>query len=150
MNRIKTTTMTDEQGRKFTPDHFIYMAKVSSLAAGASATSQINIEANSDFVWLKTAYMADIAGAAQTESTRVIPLARVSITDSGSGVNLQNLPVPISSLAGHEGLPLNLSQPRVFSANSIATFTFSNYSDSTTYANIEIALIGYRKLYFTN
>lgn len=143
----KLTTMTDADGRVFMPDHFIYTARVSNVAAGTSVSALINIEANSDFVWLKTAYMADIAGAAQTDSSRVLPLVRVSITDSGSGVNLQNLPVAISTLAGHEGLPLNLSQPRVFSANSNISLTFSNYSDSTTYANVDISFIGYRKLY---
>lgn len=142
-------TMKDENGRVFMPDHFIYTARVSGVAAGASVSALINVEANSDFVWLKTAYVADVAGAPQTDSSRVIPLVRVSITDSGSGVNLQNIPVAISSLAGHEGLPLNLSQPRVFSANSNISLTFSNYSDATTYGNVEVSFIGYRKLYLS-
>lgn len=147
MATVKHQVMTDENGRRYIPDHFIYTARVQGIAAGASASALINIEANSDFVWLKTAYAADIAGAAQTDSNRVIPLARVSITDSGSGVNLQNVPVAIPSLAGHEGLPLNLGQPRTFSANSNISLTFSNYSAATTYANLEINFIGYRKLY---
>lgn len=147
MPAVKHKVLTDENGKRYIPDHFIYMAKVTGLASGASATAQIAIEANSDFVWLKASYMTDIAGAAQTDSTRVIPLVRVAITDSGSGVNLQNTPVPLSSLSGHEGLPLNISQPRTFSANSNISLTFSNYSAATTYANVELAFIGYRKLY---
>lgn len=139
---------TDANGT-FTMDHFIYKVVVGPLANGTSLTGQIAIEASSDFVWLKTAYFADIAGAAQTDSTRVIPLVRVSITDSGSSKNLQNLPIPISSLAGHEGLPQNLSNGRVFAANSNITFTFNNYSAATTYANVELCLIGYRKFYMS-
>lgn len=138
---------TDEKGRRFVPDHFAYVVRVSALAAGASASASINIEANSDFVWMKTAYNADVAGATQTEDSRVIPLVRMSITDSGSGVNLQNAPVPVSAIAGHEGLPQVLSQPRAFAANSNVSFTFSNYSAATTYANLEVTLIGYRKLF---
>jgi hypothetical protein len=141
------TFQTDEKGRRFIPDHFIYVVRVSALAAGASASASINIEANSDFVWVKTCYNADVAGAAQNEDSRTIPLVRASITDSGSGVNLQNSPVPVSAMAGHEGLPQVLSQPRTFSANSNVSFTFSNYSAATTYANLEVSLIGYRKLF---
>ncbi len=138
---------TDADGRRYTEDHFIYIAKVATLANGASLTAQVAIEASSDFVWLKTAYFADIAGGAQTDSTRVIPLVDVTITDSGSSRNLQNLPVPISSLAGHEGLPQNLSIGRTFAANSNVTFTMTNTSAGTTYANVKLALIGYRKFY---
>lgn len=147
MPAVKHQVQTDENGRRFIPDHFTYTAVVQGIAAGASASALINIEANSDFVWLKTAYMADVAGAAQTDSSRVIPLVKVAITDSGSGVNLQNVPVDVSTIAGHEGLPLNLAQPRVFSANSNISLTFSNYSAATTYGNVAISFIGYRKLF---
>lgn len=147
MASVKHKVLTDESGQRYVPDHFIYKAVVTSLAASASLTAQIAIEANSDFVWLKTAYVADIAGAAQTDSTRVIPLVRVAITDSGSGANLQNLPIPIGAMGGNGGLPLAMSQPRVFSANSNISITFTNYSAATTYANVELMFIGYRKFF---
>jgi len=141
------TIMTDNNGRQFFPDFFIYMGRVSTLAAGASDTAQINIFADGDFIVTKINYFADIAGAAQTEDSRVIPLVRVQMTDTGSGRNLQNTAVPISSLAGHEGLPMNLPVPRVIKANANLTITFTNYSAATTYANVELAFIGYNKLY---
>lgn len=137
---------TDKNG-SYTKDFYYYKAIVSTLAAAGSATSIINIEANSDFIWLKSAYFADVAGAAQTDSTRVIPLVRVAITDSGSGRQLQNLPIPIASMGGHEGLPLNLPVPREFQKNSNISITFTNYSAATTYANVELTLIGYKKFY---
>lgn len=137
----------EPDGRQYYKDHYVYKAIVSTLTAGSTLTSQIQIEANADFVWVKSAYFADIAGAAQTESSRVIPLVRVAITDSGSGRNLQNLPVPVASLAGHGGLPLNLPQPRIFNANSNISLTFANYSAATDYGNVELSLIGYKKIY---
>lgn len=137
----------DERGRSFVADHFVYRASVTNLAAGTSATSQIAIDADSDFIWTKTAYAGDIDGSPQTDSTRVIPLTRVAITDSGSGRNLQNQAVPIQSLAGHEGLPLNIVVPRVFTANSNVSVTFSNYSADDNYNNVELLFIGYKKLY---
>lgn len=148
MQAVKHKEMTDSNGRRYIPDHFIYRAAVTNIAAnGGQASAIVNIEANSDFVWVKSAYVADIAGAAQTDSSRVIPLVRVAINDSGSGTNLQISPIPISALAGHEGLPLNIAQPRIFSGSSQVSFTFSNYSADTVYANVELMLIGYRKIY---
>lgn len=136
----------DENGR-FYKDFFFYKATVADLGPGVSKTNVINIEANSDFIWLKCAYSADIAGAAQTEDSRVIPLVRVSITDSGSGRQLQNLPIPVSNMAGHDGLPLNLPEPREFQKNSNISFTFTSYDASATYANVELVLMGYKKFY---
>ena len=146
MSTIQPQKMRDARG-EYLPDHFIYTVSVSGLAAGASASKIIQIEANSDFVWLKSAYTADIAGNPQTDSGRIIPLVNVSMTDSGSGKQLQNAPVSISALAGHEGLPLNIAQPRVFSANSNISFNFTNTSAGTTYGTVQLCLMGYRKFY---
>jgi hypothetical protein len=97
----------DEKGRRYIADHFEYSAYVATLANGASATSQIQIEADADFIWVKTLYMADASGASQTDSTRIIPLVAAAITDTGSGRNLQNRAIPLATMAGHEGLPFN-------------------------------------------
>lgn len=137
----------DESGRKFIADHFEYSAYIATLANGASATSQIQIEADADFIWTKTLYFCDIAGAVQTDSSRVIPLVAAAITDTGSGRNLQNRAIPLAVMAGHEGLPFNLYQPRVFRANSNIQVTFSNYSAGTTYANLFLVFSGYKKFY---
>ncbi len=126
-------------------DHFIYTARTSTaLAAGASQTVNINLEADANFTAVKMAYFADIAGAAQTEDTKVVPLVRVEIQDSGSGRNLQQIAVPIDSLAGRGNLPFVLPIPRVFSANSTIKVTFTNYSAATSYANVELSFIGFK------
>jgi hypothetical protein len=125
-------------------DHFIYRAAVDTLAAGSIKTSIIQIEADSSFVAVKCSYFADIAGAPQTEDTRVIPLVRVQIQDSGSGRNLQNFSIPIDTIAGRGELPFVLPIPREFKASSNIKFTFENYSAATTYANVEFILAGYK------
>lgn len=138
----------DEQGRRYIDDYFVYNTIVASLANGVSTTNQIQIEANSDFRWEKTSYFAALADAAQTDSGRVIPLVRVAVTDSGSGRNLQNTAVDINSIAGNAGLPFILPVTRIFTANSVVSFTFTNYSAATTYTNIGLSLIGYKRFYF--
>lgn len=130
--------------RRFILDHFVYNAEVPSLAPGATVSISIPIEADSMFTAVKMSYMSDIAAAAQTDGTRVIPLIRVGIQDSGSGRNLQNTSVPINSIAGNGGLPMVLPVPREFLASSNITITFTNYSAATTYTNTLLSLIGFK------
>lgn len=140
----KIYTEMDANGnqRRFTVDHYIYSAEVVNIAAGATLTSNIQIEANSNFVWVKSSFAASASGAL-TDS----PLVKMQIVDSGSGLNLQNIPTELTSLAGSRGLPLVLPQEREFNANSNVQFVFNNYSGAVTYEHVTIALIGYKKFY---
>lgn len=128
-------------------DHFVYRAAVDTLAPGASKTSIIQIEADSNFIAVKCSYFADIAGGTQTEDTRVVPLVRIQIQDSGSGRNLQNAAIPIDTIAGRGELPFVLPIPRQFKANANIKVTFDNYSAATTYANVEFVISGYKTFY---
>lgn len=134
----------DIDGRKYVRDFFTYVANVETLTSGASLTDTFNIEADSTFTAVKLAFMADIAGGAQTDATRVVPLVRLSITDTGSGRNLQNQPVPLASIAGDGRLPFVLPVPRIFQPRAAVTCTFENYSAATDYANVELAFIGFK------
>lgn len=126
-------------------DHFIYAATATALTSGSSATSIIQIQADSDFVVVKMAYFATLAGAAQTESTKVIPLIDISIQDTGSGRNLQSVPIPIDSLAGRGELPFVLPIPRRFKGSSNINVTFTNSSSGTDYDNVSLSFIGYKE-----
>lgn len=130
-------------------EFFIYSTeRIASLAAGVTATRVISIMANTSFVWQGLAVAADIAGAPQTESSRVIPLVDVIITDTGTGNQLMNGPVPLVSLAGSQGLPSLIPQPKIFKPSSNITVTFKNYSASTTYENLQLSFIGYQEFKF--
>lgn len=131
-------------GNNRVKDFFIYRSGVASLAAGASLTDAINIQADAPFIWVKTSYFVDLDGTAITENTRQIPLVNLSIQDSGSGRNLQNNPVPLDAIAGRGALPFVLPQPRIFKANSTIQLTYTNFSTATSYANIYVAMIGYK------
>jgi hypothetical protein len=136
------------------PDAFVrqpytYSFLVTSVANGASATQNVSIEANSPFVWEKSAYFCDIAGAVQTDSSRVIPLVSLQLTDSGSGRQLFDRAQPIPIIAGEQGIPALLSAPYVFDPNSSINGVFANYSNATTYANLYFTMIGYRVFEFS-
>ena len=129
-------------------DFYIYEAEALALASGASANDIVAIEADSDFIMQKLTYQADIAAAAYTDSTRPIPLITIQLIDSGSGRQLMQNPIPVSSFMGNGELPFILPNPRKFLRNSTIQVAFTNFDAATTY-NIRLAFIGY-KIYGTS
>lgn len=127
-------------------DLFTYAAPVLAIAAGAAQSVNIQIDTEADFECSKLTYAADIAGAAQTDSGRVVPLVTVSISEGGASARpLMNTPVPISSLFGDGRIPFILPSPKIFRAGQMLSFSFVNISAGTTY-RLYAALIG-RKLF---
>lgn len=129
------------KGNIIAKDFFIYEADASALAAGSSTALNVAIQADSDFILQKIGYAADIAGAAQTDSTRVVPLVTMLITDTGSGRQLMNAAAPITTFIGDGRLPFILPQPKMFVARTTVTLAIANYSAATTY-NLRFSLIG--------
>jgi hypothetical protein len=119
--------------RVLSKDFYVYQSSVASIAAAANASDQINIQADSYFILQKLTFFADIAGAAQTDSSRVLPLVSMQITDTGSGRQVFGGEVPIPSIFGSGSLPFILPNPRKFAANSTIALTFTNFSAATTY-----------------
>lgn len=124
-------------------DFYIYEAESLGLVSLASSNDVINIEADSDFFLQKFAYEADIAAAAFTFTTRPIPLISIQLIDSGSGRQLMQNPIPVSSFMGDGQLPFILPNPRLFLRNSTIQVAFTNFDAAVTY-NIRLAFIGYK------
>ncbi len=123
-------------------EFFIYTANIGTLAAGISSTTRIQIESDSQFVVQKLTYfVTDSSETSQTDATRIVPNLALSIVDTGSGRNLQNDSIPITSICGTGELPHILATPKTFKANSIITVQVSNFA-TTNYANIFINFIG--------
>jgi hypothetical protein len=141
----QSITFEPEKEKKMQQEFFVYGVYFPAIAAGIAQPQNLQIQADSSFAWLKGTFQADIAGAAQTDSSRVIPKITLMITDNGSGRNLMNIAIPVTSLFGTGEIPFILPQARNFSANSNITFTASNLEPVNTY-NLRLSLIGY-KLY---
>ncbi|MGD9590844.1 MAG: hypothetical protein AB7Q37_18740 [Pyrinomonadaceae bacterium] len=129
----------------FAREFFIYQQDFAGLAAGATMVGNIQIQADSDFLLRKLTYFADIAGAAQTDSGRVIPLVSLQITDTGSGRFLMERSVPITDLFGTGELPFIIPTPKLFTARAVVSLQVSNFSAATDY-NLRLSFIG-EKLY---
>lgn len=131
-------------------DYFFYATNVASIAPQASANSQIQIDAGTDFLWIGTTYQVDIATAV-TSSSRVIPGMTVTVLDTGATKNLMNTPVPINTIASNDaGTIYRLIRPRLVRANSTLNFTWFNYTTTggvnQTYTNVYMVFHGIRKV----
>lgn len=122
-------------------DFFVYDIDFLAIAPGATSNGQIQIQADSDFELQKLTQFSDIAVADQTESTRVLPLVTIQVTDTGTGRQMFNAPVPIAALFGDGRIPFILPTAKIFTQNASVAFTLSNYSAATTY-NVRLQLIG--------
>jgi len=124
--------------------YYCYTLSTASLSAQTTSSNTVNIENDSQFIWTKTSYFVDEAGAPQNENTRIIPLVNIQITDSGSARQFFDEPQPINSIAGQGNIPFILPAPFIFRNNSNINASFNNYSAATTYDNITVTLHGFR------
>ena len=141
-NAAPTTFNPRENGS----DYFWYQTRITGISSVApAATGIINLDADSDFYCCALTYQADIAGAALTESTNLLPLVTLNIVDSGSGKALMNGPILIPSFLGDGKRPYRFVRPRVFMANATINLQFNAgfLAAGTTY-NIQVVLHGYK------
>lgn len=122
-------------------DYFVYEADFSGVASGATSQTTFTIQTDSNFLWQTGCYIADIAAAGETDSSRVIPLMTCIIQDTSSGRQLSSTPVPIPSQFGTGELPFVLPSPRFFRANTQITVSVTNYDAANAY-NLRLSFIG--------
>lgn len=126
-------------------DIFWYGARVTGLSSVATTgTSIINIDADADFYCVAMGYQADIAGAALTEATNLIPLVTLQITDTSSGKSLSNIAIPIGTFLGDGKRPYRLPRPRVFLSNGTIQLNYVAYVAAGTTYNITTVFGGYK------
>jgi hypothetical protein len=130
------------QGKQYLEDFFVYEVDFTAgIAPGATANGTINVQADSDFKWIKSAYEADEAGASQEDSSRLIALCSVLITDTGSGRALMSSAVPIPNVFGTGQIPFIVPVPRIFKAKSSITVAVTNFDAAVTY-RLRLSFIG--------
>jgi hypothetical protein len=128
-------------------DFYSYTQRVSFAGVVGNTQAMVfQIEADSYFYMNAISYQADVALAAVTDSTNVVPLITIVLFDTGSGRQLMANPVPLNCIAGYNGAPFRLPKPRRFAATSQITATLVNYS-AIAY-NLSICLSGF-KVYVT-
>lgn len=116
-------------------DYFDYaFPTFAALAAAAQAQQQILIQNDSDFECRRISFYATIANAAFVSAAIPVPSVTAIITDSGSGRNLSNNPVPLTSIAyGALERAFDLPWPKIFTRNSTVTLTLANFDAAAAY-----------------
>lgn len=130
---------------QYVEDFFIYEINFLALAPGATANGVIQIDADSDFKWVKSTHVTDIAAAAININNMPMPLATVQILDGSSSRQLSSAPVPVPALFGTRGLPFILPVPKIFKARSSINITITSYEAANT-NNIRLQFMG-NKIY---
>lgn len=127
-------------------DYFWYATTPAALSSVApQALSNIQIDADSEFLWIALSYQASILDAVVTEATNVIPLVSVQIQDGGSGKYLSNAPLPLGAIAGDGKRPYRLIGPRVFKPNSTVNFNWTSQVAAATTYEVTLILHGIKR-----
>lgn len=107
----------------------------------------VQLQTDSDFELLAITQATDIGGALQTDSTRIIPLATMTIVQSGTGNDIMPQPVPLSAISGDGRLPFLLPESKIWQGGSTMSITLARYAVAGTTYNIRLAFLG-RKLFY--
>lgn len=129
------------QGRPLLLVPYGYNLTFSSLAAGTTATQIVNIAANADFILTNIHHRANVAAAGQNVSTKVAPLTRILITDSGSNEQFTNSAVDLENYSTNGNITNYLAYPRIISGRSTLTVQLSSFEASQT-LNIDVFFEG--------
>lgn len=115
------------------------------VAAGATVTVNVQIDAGSPFLIVSQTYYANTANAAANRQTTVVPDCVVLLTDTGSNRQLMDVAAPIDSIFGNGQFPYILPEPKLMQANSQLACQITN-RDAAAGFNIYLCFNGY-KLY---
>lgn len=129
----------------FTLDPFTFVINFLPLAASNTATDNFITQADSWFAICKTSFTiasnVDVFVANISDTPRYSPQV-ITLSDSGSGRDLSNLPVTINSLFGSGEWPRVWPIPKILDPNS--TFTAKIQNLVATAFNIRLSFHGYK------
>lgn len=134
------------QGSRFAYDFYVYAVNFGNIAALATVTRQVTVQADSNFEWIMSTAYGNLNGATPPYTDNVLLPINLLIVDSGSSRQLFSDPVPLPSIAGTGKQPFILPVPRLFMAKSTIQLTAQNFDGTDTYDNVRLHLIG-RKLF---
>jgi ABC-type Fe3+-siderophore transport system permease subunit len=122
-------------------ESYAYNLTFTGIAAGGSATQNVTINSNADFVLTQISHRANVAAAGQTVSTKTAPLARVQITDTGSARPFFNSAVDLENFSANADPNRIMPFPRWVAGNTTLTTQVTSYEASQT-LNIDLCLAG--------
>jgi hypothetical protein len=127
-------------------DWFSYPVTFTTLANGVPQSTNLAIDAGSDFYMTALTFLATDAAntAAVTADTRIVPLVTILLTDSGSNRQLMQNPVPLDAIGGNGAWPHRLIHPRLFVRNSNIQVLVQSFDANVTYGTLRLNFEGFR------
>lgn len=121
-------------GRQLTVSPYGYSLSFIGLAQNTSATQQLSIQANADFILTRLSHRASI-GTAQTVTNKTAPFIRALIVDSGTGDQFTSSAVDLENISSNDAKLRVVPYPRVIQGKSSLSITLTNWSPvAETYA----------------
>lgn len=143
---------TTKTMREYIPEPFFY--SLIFAIAGASPFSQtqnIQIQADAEFILMQTQYGFILDSApSPSVNDRLLPIgANVQLTDSGSGRNLLNEAVPLTTIFGDGLLPYIWGTPKAFAASTVlrCTIDTGTLSLNANATNLVLVFSGEKRFY---
>lgn len=148
MNMQQLAQNAGRKNQQIIADEFyIYTTgRLAGIAAAGVAVANIAVQVDSDFLIEKLSFNADIAGAAQTESSRVLPNIQILLTNTGSGRQLMSSQFPLTGLFGSGELPMILPRQYLLPASSTLQIALTSFEAAITVL-LTLNFIG-RKIYW--
>ncbi len=152
MNQLNPNEILRDRKGPFRPELFTYVANFS-LTAGTAApvlTTNIQVQADSDFVWQQATYAFQDAAAATESVTAAnveIPDMTLQILDSATGKNMFFSPVQLNAIASNTAqFPAILPVAREIAAAASLSFTLTSTKTFTLGYTIQVLMTGYKKI----
>lgn len=134
-----------QTARNFTLDPFTFIINFLPLTASNTAQDNFITQADSGFAIVKTSFVisdaANVFVANISDTPKYAPQT-ITLTDSGSGRDLSNAPVPINDYFGSGERPFIWCRPKVLDPNSTLTAKINNLV--ATAFNIRLAFHGFK------
>lgn len=126
-------------------DWFSYPVTFSGLANTATQSTNLQIDAGSDFYMTAISFLAwnTASTAVITADAAPIPNVTLLLTDSGSNRQLMQNPAPLWTIAGDGNHPHKLIHPRLFVRNSNIQVQVTSRDANATF-NIYLNFEGFR------
>lgn len=115
-------------------DFFTYNIRFNTLGASSTATATASVQNDSDFIWCVGSIVVTAADFTTFTASSSVPVL-VELTDSASGVALQDSQTHVSNLFGTAQLPFTLPYPKVFKAGGQITIRAQNQSATALVLN---------------
>jgi len=137
-----------ESGNYVASTFFTYESDiVATLDAGDATQLTFNIAGDSDFFWTKFCAFALVGGAATTRSADQLPAVTMLLTNTTTGRQYSNNPVPLPNMAGNGVFPFILPMVVLWQAFATIQINLANEGNAD-YSNLQLSFIGIKA--FTN